>query len=532
MTPAGARAAARRRVATSGVATLLAVAAPAAAQLPGISMRPDTTGQGIVSRAAAQPRTWSVRSQATGPGAAILRAAVAAPHVLIVAPDTGLTLGRGVTVPRALVVIGGPLRLAATVRGDVIATGDFYLRPGADVQGRAVALGGGVYTSTLARVGNRLSYRDLAVTSTGDATGALALDVRGAAGPPPSRFSIPGLYGLQLPTYDRVNGLTVAVGAELALDTGRVRVEPSVAYRSQLGLIDPGVRATGGLGRGLVAELDARRGTFSNDAWSRPDLLNSIVFGISGRDARNYFRADRADLTLSRPAATARGVLEPLVGVRYERAWSADRDSAASRSFTAFGRNDAREGARRPNPAVTGGAITSALVGLRVRRDTDAGTRGRAEARVEQALDVERGGRFTRGVIDLALERPLAGDRRLLLLGHAALVAGRNVPTQRYAYLGGGPTLPTLFLLEQGGTQLVWAEGRYAVPLRFVRVPVVGTAPVFTVRGMAGAAGVGTLPALTPNIGLRLNVGPLRVDYVFDPTGAGRRQFNAGVGLR
>jgi hypothetical protein len=181
---------------------------------------------------------------------------------------------------------------------------------------------------------------------------------------------------------------------------------------------------------------------------------------------------------------------------------------------------------------VSGGRITSALAGVRVRRDTDAGTRGRAELRVEQALEVERGSRFTRGVIDLALERPLPREHSLVLLGHAALTAGRDVPSQRYAYLGGGPTLPTLFLLEQGGTELVWGEGRYALPLRVARVPVVGTYPVFTLRAMAGAAGVNRLPAFTPNVGLRLSVGPLRTDYVFDPRGRGRRQFSVGVGLR
>ena len=98
--------------------------------------------------------------------------------------------------------------------------------------------------------------------------------------------------------------------------------------------------------------------------------------------------------------------------------------------------------------------------------------------------------------------------------------------------LGGGPTLPSLLMLSQGGTRLVWAEGRYTVPLRVVRVPVVGTYPAFTLRGMAGAAGVDRLPGITPNVGLRLSVGPLRADYVFDPRGRGERRLSAGVGLR
>jgi hypothetical protein len=511
---------------------LAAGAGSAGGQQVGRILRPDTAGQGVITAAMAAPREARVSDAATGPGADVLRALLARPHLLVVSPDTGLVLGRSVRVDRPLVVIGGPLRLAASVRGDVLVTGDLYLRPGADVAGRAVAVGGSVYNSTLARVGGeRLSYRDASVSGA-ESGSTLALEVRGSSGPAPSRFSVPGFYGLRLPAYDRVNGLSVTGGAELALDTGRVRVEPFVTYRSQLGVADPGVSASAALTRGLVAEVRAERGTFTNDAWSRADLINSIVFAASGGDARNYFRADRVDLTFTRPAAAARGIVEPLVGVRFERAWGAPRDSTSSHPFTAFGRDDAREGARRANPDVSGGRITSALFGVRLRRDTDAGTHGRAEARVEQALAVGRGGRFTRAVIDLALERPLAGERSLILLGHAALTAGRDVPTQRYAYLGGGPTLPTLFLLEQGGTELVWAEGRYAMPLRIARVPVVGTYPVLTLRSMAGAAGVGTLPALTPNVGLRLSVGPLRTDYVFDPRGRGRRRFSVGVGLR
>lgn len=463
----------------------------------------------------------------------LLRDVLARPHLLVMAPDTGLVFGRATRAGQTLVVVGGPVRLAATVRGDVVVFGDLFLRPGADVDGRAVAIGGGVYNSTLARVGgDRLSYRGLtAVVAASPEAGTAWLDLRNQDPAAVPRFSLPGTFGLRIPTYDRVDGLAVTFGPEVAFDTGRVRVEPAVTYRSHLGVVDPGVRASAELPRGLTAELRAARGTFTNDAWSRGDLINSIIFAGTGADARNYYRANRVEFTIGRRSDVAAGVLEPVVGFLTERASSVARDSASARPFTVFGRNDL-ESARRPNPAVTGGRITSALAGLRVRRDTPAGTRGSAEAHVEQALAVERGGRFTRAVIDLALERPLARDRSAAFLAHGAVTAGHDVPSQRYAYLGGGPTLPSLFLLEQGGTELVWAEGRYTFPLRVVRVPIVGTYPAFTVRGAAGAAGVNTLPALTPNVGLRLSVGPLRADYVFDPRGRGRRSLSVGVGLR
>ena len=519
-----------------------ALAATSAAQSPApnttafdtsaVRLPLDTVGAGALAAAAGARRMVVVRDVGPGPAGRIVREALARPHLLLVVPDTGLTLGRDVRADAPLFVVGGPLRLAATVRGDVVVLGELFLRPGADVDGRAVAVGGGAYNSTLARVrGGVRAYREVAFAATPDGTGGLALDARvlGRRGGP--RLTLPGTVGVRLPGYDRVDGLSLTFGPELALDTGRVRIEPTVTYRSQLGLVDPALRAVAELTRRTVVELRAERGTFTNDAWARSDLVNTLVFAGNGQDARNYYRADRLDLTVARRYETAAILFEPLVGVLTERSWSAARDSASSRPFTAFGRDDAVQGARRPNPAVTGGRITSALVGARAERVTG-GVRGRAVARVEQALAVSRGGRFTRAAVDVSLERGERDERQMAFFAHAAVTVGGRAPTQRYAYLGGGPTLPTLYLLEQGGTELVWSEARYTVPVPRVRLPVVGP-PSVTVRAMAGAAGVNTLPALTPNLGLRLSVAALRADFVFDPTGRSRGpQFSVGVGLR
>jgi hypothetical protein len=531
-------AAARRtsRAAALALATGACAAGAAGAQtVPtadtvAVRLAPDTAGAGLLAAAARTSRV--VRVRGGGVAVRVLREALARPHVLVVAPDTGLTLGRDVRADRPLVVIGGPLRIAATVPGDVVVVGELFLRPGADVDGRAVALGGGAYNSTLARVrGGLFAYRDVGFDAAPDAAGGLVLDARSVAGPTVARFGLPGTGGFRLPAYDRVNGVSLSFGPELALDTGRVRIDPLATYRSQLGVVDVALGATAELARRTTVELRAARGTFTNDAWARTDLVNTIVFAGTGADARNYYRADRFDLTVARRVETPAIFVEPLVGVLVERAWSAARDSASSRPFTVFGRDDPRQGARRPNPSVSGGRITSAVVGARARRETG-GVRGRAEARVEQALAVQRGDRFTRAVLDVAFERGESGERQALFFAHAALTAGRRVPTQRYAYLGGGPTLPTLFLLEQGGTELVWGEARYVIPVPRVRIPF-GGAPSVTLRAMTGAAGVGTLPALTPNLGLRLTLAALRADLVVDPTGRSRGpQLSLGVGLR
>jgi hypothetical protein len=110
------------------------------------------------------------------------------------------------------------------------------------------------------------------------------------------------------------------------------------------------------------------------------------------------------------------------------------------------------------------------------------------------------------------------------------MTAGDGVPSQRYAWLGGQGTLPTLPLLAQGGDALLWVESRYTIPIERVRVPVFGV-PLVTLRHMVGGAGVERLPALTQNIGLRVTVAGLRADYTIDPGRPRDQHFTLGLGL-
>ena len=490
----------------------------------------DTAGQGSVATAGAMQRTLIIDDPGPGLAGPTLESVIGRPHLLLVAPDTGLTLGRAVRVPRTLVVTHGPLRIASQVDGDVLVLGDLFLRPGANITGRVIAIGGGVYNSTLAFVGGDvLAYRDLQIRRRVEGT-QVAVALAGAPRQFVPRVTLPGLYGLRLPAYDRIDGLSLTFSPVLALDTGRVRIEPFVTYRSHLGAYDPGVRGRAELGSRTVIDAAVERGTFTNDAWIRPDLTNSLSMLGGGQDVRNYYRATRVEGTVSRRFDLGASILEPYLGALTESASSVARDTGSTSYPWSLLSRTSLEGPRRANPAVTGGRITSALVGAQLRFERP-GLSGHVGARVEQALSVDRGARFTQIVLDGVLSRPTENDHLLTLLAHGVITTGgREVPSQRYAYLGGSGTLPTLFLLKQGGTELAWAEARYTIPVSLIPVPF--GVPRLTGRVIAGSAGVNTLPALTPNLGLRAAISLLRVDYVFDPRGRGRQVFSVGVGYR
>ncbi|MGZ8376839.1 MAG: hypothetical protein ACXW0Z_06295 [Gemmatirosa sp.] len=491
---------------------------------------PDSAGARELAAAAAQPRRAVVRDLGPGVAGRALRATLTQPHLLVVASDSGLVLGREVRVGTTLVVVGSA-RVASTVRGDLIVLGDLYLRPGALIEGRAVAIGGRVMPSSLAAVrGGVSAYPELAFVARAERADTIGLAVRALDPIELRAVTLPGVVGLRIPAYTRIDGLALTFGPEIRLDTGRVRIEPLATYRSHLGVVDPGLIATAALSRRTGVELRASRGTFTNDAWIRGDVLNSALTLGLGADVRNYYRADRGELAVTRRFETTRHVIEPFVGGLVERAWSVARDSVTgSVPFSFIGRDDP-EGVRRANPAVSGGRVASAFAGARWRAEADE-VRSDVTLRIEQGVSVGRGSPFTQGTLDAQLAMPGFRDHTIFLLAHAVGTVGPDVPTQRFAYLGGGGTIPSLLLLEQGGAQLVWVESRYTVPLTRIQLPFVGS-PRITLRHIVGGAGAERLPSLTQNLGVRLGLSLLRIDYTFDPTGRGRRDFSVGVGFR
>src|SRR5688572_7349618 len=98
-----------------------------------------------------------------GPAGRILRDALQQPH-LLVQPDTApYVQRRGQRIATTLIVLDRTTYLAGRVEGDVIVVdADVFLRPGAEITGRVVAIGGGAYPSALAVVGGAVeSFHDL-----------------------------------------------------------------------------------------------------------------------------------------------------------------------------------------------------------------------------------------------------------------------------------------------------------------------------------------------------------------------------------
>src|SRR5262245_26116283 len=225
--------------------------------------------------------------------------ALAGPHVLIEPGPSRAVLPRDTIYRETVIILGREAAVDGTVHGDVIVVGgDLHLHPRSVVTGRAVAYGGGVYESALSTVGSTLAFRDFTYDVTPLPSGGYALRYRSFVERPLATVTWPDIYGVRIPAYDRTNGLTLKAGPLVAPPNTSLLIEPTVSYRSQLGVADPGL----GISVGTRTTVQARveRGTFSNDDWIWPDYLNSAATLLIGHDTRNYYRATRGQASVSR----------------------------------------------------------------------------------------------------------------------------------------------------------------------------------------------------------------------------------------
>ena len=429
-----------------------------------------------------------------------------------------------------VIVLNSDATVASTVHGDVIViNGDLFLQPGARIDGRAVAIGGGVYDSQQATVGgDKLSFRDVHFDTARTSSG---VDLVYRLPPPPEdtipTFALPGLFGFHLPLYDRVDGLSVPWGPRITLGDARLVVDPTLTYRSNLGAYDVAATVRSAIAKGWTATAFGGRTTLTNDRWIQSDLANSISTIGVGSDYRNYWRSTRFEAKLAREWTFSEGDLQISAGGRTENDWSV----RGGGPWSLFNRNDTLH-MKRPNPGVERGNLSSALFGARGswQREHVAFDAG---ADVEVVLDAPTDEHFTQTTIFARASFPTfvtkLGTQSFIFHTHMVLTAGDTAPPQRFAYLGGGGTLPTFALLSRGGDQLVFLEGLYNFPIQTLHIPFLGT-PIITVREMLGGTGVGSLGRFDSNIGARLTIGFLSGELFINPDN-GDHVFSLGLSL-
>ena len=362
-------------------------------------------------------------------------------------------------------------------------------------------------------------------------------------------ISLPLGIGLRIPGYNRVDGLVLPWGPIISLAKDRIRIDPTITYRSHIGVIDPFVKMNLKGTKGWGLEVAGGRSTFTNDGWIRSDIVNSLATIGVGSDARNYYRANRGWASLSYEKTSSGFVTTPSIAVVTEDDWSTGSAVAhANAPWSFFGKNGVRK-MLRPNPAVARGHVTSGVARVISEYAVDA-VKASIDVGVEHAFDApptsyfvsldgpflrNSSGDFTQITVGSKASFPTFGAQHFDFRGRAVFTPGDIAPPQRFAYLGGAGTLATVDLLALGGDRLFYVEGEYSVPIEKIVLPMVGN-PIVSARYAAGAAGVGSLPDFIQNIGVGLGVRFLKAEYHFDPnykkTSFTRKHaFSVGISL-
>ena len=477
-----------------------------------------------------------VREPGPGTGPKLLVAALAGPHAVVRPSASEYLVRRDTIVGQTLVVLGRTVVVEGTVHGDLIVVGgDLYMHPNGQIDGKAVAIGGGVYESALARIGGEAAaFRDFTYDIAESGTG-YALTYRSLGEMDNQRAQLSGLHGLLIPSYDRSNGLSIPFGAEVAPFGSRVRFEPRLTYRSQLGRLDPSITVTDTVASGVAVTASIGRSTYSNDTWISSDLINSLTTITVGNDTRNYFRGTRGEATIAWRAEGDTRAITSYAGVRGEHGLTVRPGADVSGGPWSFRRRRSVEDMRRPNPPADNGVIASLIAGSSVEWNS-------AGVVAQAGLGLEAGGakadsvagfprtdrrQFVQATFDGKIFFPTFGLQSLRFEGHAVVTTRGATPRQRWVYLGGSGTISTLDLLSLGGDQLIYLDGRYNIPIEAVQVPFVGS-PVITLRDALGGAAFGRAPTIHQAIGVRLSLSLAYTEYMIDPV---TRRDHVGFGF-
>jgi hypothetical protein len=479
--------------------------------------------------AAAQELQVHVVGEVNHPAALRLQEMVARGEYMVLARDT--VLPASFRLSGDLVVVGADVRLEGTVEGTVavLRGGDFFVRPGARVGGAIVVLGGGAYPSTRAAIGD-LSELPPEVQTRVERVGD-AFSVYLVAPPRPPLLRPAGGLGVGLPTHNRVDGLTVRAGVEARLwpDTLAPTVTATALYHTARGDWGGEVQLNAQLGRRHAAELLLARHTRTNEDWIRGPLANTLAALALGSDARNYWESDEVMLTLRRLPRVGlqpgEGEVTPWLTLRASR----DRSLPAREVWSLFGGDEGW----RANPPVAPGELVSAIAGAATQ------WRGRTSrfaggAAVEWAPEQLGDFDFAQLSADGEFNMTAMWRHTVLVRGHLLFPLVGDVPPQRWSFVDGSNTLPTLETGALRGDHVVFLESTYAAPVQRLSLPVPFLGPPSLAArhaiGSAWPSGEET-PRWEQNLGLGVIFSLAEAFLYLNPADPGQTTLSLGARL-
>jgi hypothetical protein len=450
----------------------------------------------------------------------LLRDLIARGDYVLIARDT--LIGRNDTVPGTALVLGARLRLEGVVTGDlVIVDANVFLRPSARVLGSIRNVGGGLYPSELATIeGATFSdpHAPYIVRELDDGTLVIQGLTRRSA------LVLPGIFGLGLPAYDRVDGLTLSWGAEYL--TPRIGyIEPAVRgrvdYRSQRGALTGGAEL-GLPRRGTELAFGAERTTLTNEGWIRSTPDNTVSFLLLSKDYRDYYEADRGYAELRRTLETGPRTTTVFLRSQLEQA----RTLPAGSPWTVLGTP------RSDNMVIDDGRIASVLGGgsMEWRHPLHL---VRLTATAEAAGAVLRGQHsFARFEITADWALAALHDHTLRIQPHfrGPLPGTESLPRQRWSFVGGSGTIYTRSFAEFRGDRVAFLETLYSIPvplsIRFLGAPDLD---LLHLAGMAWSAGES--PPFLQNLGARVRFALVNVRVLTDPSSPADVDVSVGFNL-
>jgi hypothetical protein len=440
--------------------------------------------------------------------------------------DRDTTLGRDSYIADDLVIVDARVAMEGTVAGSVaVVGGDLFIRPSATVSGTIVDIWD-AYPSGLAQIGPMIRvHPSTRVAVTSEEGGFLVTLTRP---PPPGLLRPRPVFGILLPTYDRVSGLTVGWGTELGIggDTAAVSLVGGVTYSFARKRVGGSLELIGRPSKGSFVSLRASRAARTRDRWVRGDFPNTVSSLFVRSDVRDYYESDEVELTIGRaaprPLIEGERFFTPRIGVRV----SEDRSLETADPWTLFNGGEAW----RQNPSIDEGQVQAAFVGV------SAGWRGittRGIGNFEAEWAPPGTGDFEFAQLRAGFDWSMVPWplHRLDARAYGMLTVSGTAPGQRWSSVGGVGTLPTLDLGGLRGDRLLFVETAYLYPLSLIRLPVVG-APSLRLDYAAGAAWPtgGERPDFAQNVGVGLQVRVVRAMVHFDPAERPRRGvFSFGI---